>query len=474
MPTYDAASSNQPESPDRLNGWKEIAACFGKGVRTVQRWEHELDLPVHRIDALGGEIVYAFRSELHRWEASRSAGRPNSDTAVTETESGDSPATQDATGSGGVALSTRERRLRWPMVFLSLCIGLLFVGVLVWLFRSSAPAPGQPAKYRIVDRALAVIDEEGQPLWTKRFDFPLTEALYANQRDREDDLSPVAFDDIDDDGNVEVLFVSEPWSDASRGLFCFDNKGKELFRHTPTHVVRFGEKQYGPPWRGGFVAATGATGRRHDIWFVSTHLDEFPTVLEKLDASGKVVGEYWSNGQVRSVDVRVLAGRPLVLVGATNNESRCASLAVLDALRPTGSAPALLDHYRCAGCLPGNPLAFLLLPRLDVALVDDDLADVMRISVDAIGQVWVDVRHFADRVAPELQRAATSIYTLDSDFRVLNAELGQRVGIVHQALEKKNLLDHPFSVARDSRELWPVRRWTGAAFADVLGPESHK
>jgi hypothetical protein len=31
----------------RLNGWKEIAAYVGKGVRTVQRWEKAHGLPVH-------------------------------------------------------------------------------------------------------------------------------------------------------------------------------------------------------------------------------------------------------------------------------------------------------------------------------------------------------------------------------------------------------------------------------------------
>ena len=33
---------------DRLNGWKEIAVFLGKGVRTVQRWERDHGLPIHR------------------------------------------------------------------------------------------------------------------------------------------------------------------------------------------------------------------------------------------------------------------------------------------------------------------------------------------------------------------------------------------------------------------------------------------
>jgi hypothetical protein len=38
---------------DRLNGWNEIATFLGKGVRTVQRWEREYGLPIHRLGREG-------------------------------------------------------------------------------------------------------------------------------------------------------------------------------------------------------------------------------------------------------------------------------------------------------------------------------------------------------------------------------------------------------------------------------------
>ncbi|HSK09764.1 MAG TPA: hypothetical protein VK911_09315, partial [Vicinamibacterales bacterium] len=62
----------------RLTGWKEIAANLGKTVRTVQRWERELGLPVRRIGSGRGETVYAFVEELDRWlETSHGARAPN-------------------------------------------------------------------------------------------------------------------------------------------------------------------------------------------------------------------------------------------------------------------------------------------------------------------------------------------------------------------------------------------------------------
>ncbi len=56
---------------ERLDSWKEIAAYLRRGARTVQRWEREEGLPVHRLqhDKLGS--VYAYKSELDAWWRSR-------------------------------------------------------------------------------------------------------------------------------------------------------------------------------------------------------------------------------------------------------------------------------------------------------------------------------------------------------------------------------------------------------------------
>ena len=58
-----------------LSSWKEIAAYFGKGVRTVQRWEEQFGLPVRRIRQNGTNrhILFARMSELDNW-LSRAVG----------------------------------------------------------------------------------------------------------------------------------------------------------------------------------------------------------------------------------------------------------------------------------------------------------------------------------------------------------------------------------------------------------------
>jgi hypothetical protein len=50
-----------------LNSWKEISLYLDRGIRTVQRWERELGLPVHRVGRGPRSPVHAFPSELHAW-----------------------------------------------------------------------------------------------------------------------------------------------------------------------------------------------------------------------------------------------------------------------------------------------------------------------------------------------------------------------------------------------------------------------
>jgi hypothetical protein len=57
------------ERPQFLSGWKDIANYLGKGVRTVQRYERELGLPVRRPAGKATGSVVATRAELDAWIA---------------------------------------------------------------------------------------------------------------------------------------------------------------------------------------------------------------------------------------------------------------------------------------------------------------------------------------------------------------------------------------------------------------------
>jgi len=50
-----------------ISGWKDIANYLGKGVRTVQRYEHELGLPIRRPAGKQSGSVIATKAELDGW-----------------------------------------------------------------------------------------------------------------------------------------------------------------------------------------------------------------------------------------------------------------------------------------------------------------------------------------------------------------------------------------------------------------------
>src|SRR5215831_9312998 len=50
-----------------LTGWKEIANYLGKGVRTVQRHESKLGLPIHRPNGKSAGSVITTKKEVDDW-----------------------------------------------------------------------------------------------------------------------------------------------------------------------------------------------------------------------------------------------------------------------------------------------------------------------------------------------------------------------------------------------------------------------
>ena len=67
----DQGNGSVPAAQTRLETWKEIAEYLRRDVRTVQRWEREQGLPVHRHAHRERSSVYAFPRELEEWRITR-------------------------------------------------------------------------------------------------------------------------------------------------------------------------------------------------------------------------------------------------------------------------------------------------------------------------------------------------------------------------------------------------------------------
>lgn len=72
MATDSDAFRTSAGSPGRrLESWKEIADYLRRGVTTVQRWEREEGLPIHRHVHTTGGSVFAYAGDLDRWRITR-------------------------------------------------------------------------------------------------------------------------------------------------------------------------------------------------------------------------------------------------------------------------------------------------------------------------------------------------------------------------------------------------------------------
>jgi hypothetical protein len=81
--TFDLPTQPTPPTPSEkgsvLNTWKEIANYLGRGVRTVQRYEADLDLPVRRFSGKMRTSVMALPQDLDAWLLRMTAGKDNPD-----------------------------------------------------------------------------------------------------------------------------------------------------------------------------------------------------------------------------------------------------------------------------------------------------------------------------------------------------------------------------------------------------------
>ena len=106
---------------DRLDSWKEIAAHLGREVRTVQGWEKNEGLPIHRHQHAKQGSVYAFRSELDAWREARKS--------IAE-----APAPSD---EAAAPRESRQARHGWLIPAAAIAV-IAIAGFLLWKNRSAA------------------------------------------------------------------------------------------------------------------------------------------------------------------------------------------------------------------------------------------------------------------------------------------------------------------------------------------------
>jgi hypothetical protein len=133
-------------------------------VRTVQRWERDYQLPVHRLGCEGGEIIWAESAEIDEWLRSQAAS-----TAAVDAEAPAAPVagrTEPEPFAERVALERATSRLRIGATLVA-----TLLAVAAWSLWPSTPPP--LADWQIENGNLIGLDRNGQQLWSRTFDMPL-------------------------------------------------------------------------------------------------------------------------------------------------------------------------------------------------------------------------------------------------------------------------------------------------------------
>lgn len=436
-----------PGAEDRLDGWGEIADYFHRGVRTVQRWEKDIGLPVRRIGSGRTASVYALRSELDAWREAVETGGLGDSKGVPEDAS---PAPDHTSGA---------RRWRSFAIAVAVIGAALGVG---WGRPSIATRSGDQA-FHVGVRTLQALEKGRGTRWSYEFDQPLAADYRALA---EGDPRGPTRTDLDADGRLETLFPARTPSAQPHEVFVFDEDGRVRLRWRPQRSVQFGTARYDPPLDAGYLAtATGARPGR--FWAVARHRIWFPSLLAEVDHHGRTVAEYWNNGPITILMPASVKGRRVLLVGGAASEFWSASLAVLDIDAISGAAPAVAPEFACRDCPPGVPLGLVVFPRTDVGGLAGSWSCVDAVSAGEYG-VDVDVLERV-QLGPKaaLQVAETKVrFSFDRDLAFVRGNPDDAHPALHDALEREKRIDHRFG-PQDRAQLQQVMVWNGQDFVPM-------
>jgi len=128
MPNEGQGSGSPPATSRRLESWKEIAAHLNRTVRTVQRWEREQGLPVHRLHHNRLASVYAFEHELNDWWDQRRVALATDDTTSESDTTAGTPLVAVQSGGSERQQPVKGRR-KWAAMGVGLAVALIAVAI---------------------------------------------------------------------------------------------------------------------------------------------------------------------------------------------------------------------------------------------------------------------------------------------------------------------------------------------------------
>jgi hypothetical protein len=426
-----------------LRSWKEISAYLGCDARTCYRWEKRLGMPVHRADEGAAKSrVFAYKDELDAWFRS--------------TFTNSHPPGPPRTGP--------RPYIRWLLAgFVPIAAAALFM-----IGKPGTLRSGQPVDFHIRGTNLIILGENGKELWRKDLKIEGLESeetyrtCFQTSTSGDSRLPWLIIKDIDGDGRNEVLFAVKTREDryGEGGLFCFDGKGKELWRFAAGRKMSFGGRTYSPDYRIHGLALDDFNGDgRQEIAVVSFQYPQWPCQLALLDCRGRMIGEFWNSGQVKDIAFQDLDGdgRDEMIAGGVNNQYG-PFVAVFDPNHVEGCSPQS-GEFRSDTLPPGSEKYYLIFPRTDVSLARGDIVEGVRdMGITGDKRIMVDTEY-------------NLFFYFGFDLRCLSVDWGHGFMRKHNELVAEGKIRSDLSDPYRETMKKKIRYWDGSRFVSEPMPD---
>ncbi len=297
----------------RLDGWKEISNYLGRDVRTCQRWEGELELPVYRVkqDSIRSK-VFSYTTEIDEWFSLTLKNH------------------NDVRKWNGIK--------KWLVpVLLILIMVFVFFGFFSFVFSrkdhsvSFSDAGSNPVRWDIKGSQIVIYDVQDHFLWTKNINnsTPQESYYFIEQSssatvlwiNKQNNRNKIILEDIDNDSKNEVLCYFNHEDPKERCITLFDNNGQEIWTKYLEFSQEYREGRINNNFRIVMLAFEDvANDDRKEILVLWNHGRQFPSVFLIYDLNGEELFKYIHTGHLQFFVLNsIQEEKRFIYLGGTNN-----------------------------------------------------------------------------------------------------------------------------------------------------------
>jgi len=336
-----------------LTGWKEISTYLRCNEKTARRWELKYALPIRRHAGQGKSRVHAYKEELDEWLK----GHPL-EKSLNKTQ--------------------RNAKIKWQKDLTYIFVPIILV-ISIFMFFIKNQKKTSPADFKLNGSSLIILDEKGRELW--RFDTGLENIIDESEYRLHFQTKKIdkgngryhfpylIIKDINSDGQKEVIFNALTKNQLrSRKLYCFSNKGEELWSFQAGREITFGPTTFSPDyWMKGFLAEDLDGDGKDEIFIICNNRFYEPTQFVVLNSEGGSLGTYWNYGRLTDINFIDINydGLSEILLCGTNNEFESPCLIVFELNSIKGGSPCKSEN-NWEDIEPGTEKYYLVFPRTDV------------------------------------------------------------------------------------------------------------